>query len=659
MKKLSLRAWLRPCSAGVALVLAGYVAAAVDETPESALRLRERGPQPLIMAGQDHAVTPQPDAARQPNPLAAVIDGAKAALRTAPVDDVVASGIGKESYLDLVDGVVEHFRHFQSAGGRIIDPYLHRESQYSTPTYALAAATLVGSGKRPELLDSAARALTSSLYQLASGTTAQRTGDFFILPTMLAYRQLRDRVDTATKNRWDRYLRLIKPEIAYADLIGAGQNDVMNWNSAAIAGEYLRHKEGFTGEDFVARYLSAQLPRFTPQGLYRDPDLPLIYDAEARFNFSVLLAAGYQGEWRQSLDILLTRGAWASLLMQAPTGDFPAGGRSADHIWNDALNCASFEFWANRSKAAGDGVAAGAFKRAARLAAGAASRWVRPSGEFQLVKNYFDPALRHGYEDYSADSHYNLLAAAYLSIAWSLADESIPEGVSPADIGGFVLHLPDFHKVFANAAGNYIAIDTAADARYDSTGILRLSRRDDKNPPGSAINAPANDFPLAIGVAWPSAGGWQSLAQFAGDRVGAQVAVTAAQPAAVGFNVTYRLKDAAVDGVSENYLLTKDALSVAININGPIDSWKIRYPAFVTDGKNLAQRRTRGASLVTHIGDRRETFAIIAPEKTTLTGSGRFIRADGGYSELFEAAGSGRTLTYRLSSTTGEKNEKQ
>lgn len=115
------------------------------------------------------------------------------------------------------------------------------------------------------------------------------------------------------------------------------------------------------------------------------------------------------------------------------------------------------------------------FKRAARLALRALQRWRRPSGELCIVKNHLDPALRHGFEAYSFHSQYNLLAASMLASAYAFADEEVTERPAPCEVGGFLLQVPALHKIFANAAGLYLEIDSCAEAKYESTGeTLRL-----------------------------------------------------------------------------------------------------------------------------------------------------------------------------------------
>jgi len=624
--------------------------AAPAESPETAAQLLARGAPPLLMAGQDHAVAPAPTAWQQPNPLDATIRNVRGSLAGAAATRT-ASGISNRDYATMAFGIVQYFRHFQLPNGRIVDPFLMREFQYSTPAYALAAATLADVANMKDLTESAARALDSSLFQLASGTPADRHGDFFILPTILAWERLRARVDDATRARWEQYLRMIDPKVAYTDLIGPGQPDVINWNAAAVAGEFIRHRRGFTDTAFVERYLAAQVPRFTAAGVYRDAGVPLAYDAQGRFYFLMLLEAGYDGSQRKALDVLMDRGAWAEMLMQSPSGDAPAGGRSAEHIWNDALACASFEMLARRSKAKGDMLAASAFKRAARLAGKSVSRWMRPSGESWVVKNHFDPAVRRGFEPYTSHSQYNLIAAAYLAIAAATADESIPEGASPADTGGFVVDLPELHKVFANSGGQYVEIDTAADPHYESTGLMRLHRPGMDNALGPGGNVPASTLPFAIGgIAWlDGKRQWESLAQFTQGMVRTATTVKTATPSKVEFSIRYSLTGAAVDGVTQAYTITPDAVTVVSRIEGgTADRWKIAFPAFIDDGRDRGAITADNEGLVVRTGTSAQSLRIVAPAGAQLQRSARIVELRSGDYEAVEWTGAGREVTFRL-----------
>ena len=217
----------------------------------------------------------------------------------------------------------------------------------------------------------------------------------------------------------------------------------------AVAGEWMRTRAGLGDSlPWIEASLERQVDLFTPWGMYRDPNDPMAYDHFARLWALDLLDEGYQGRHAAALETLVERGAWMSMFMQSPWGELPCGGRSAHHQWNEAQQAVTFESWAARFARRGDRAAAGACRRAAHLSLQSIGRWVRPTGELWIVKNRMDPAARHGYESYSFHSQYNLLAAAMLAIAWTRADDGIPEAPCPADTGGFAFALqPAFHKV--------------------------------------------------------------------------------------------------------------------------------------------------------------------------------------------------------------------
>lgn len=389
--------------------------------------------------------------ALEPFPLEQSVHEAKAKLtQTASIKP---TGLDRDDYLDVISGIVNYFRHFQEADGRIIDQFLHKEFQYSTPCYAWAATALIVSGRQTNLVESAASALECSLEELAEDRAAMNHGDFFMFPCMLAYENLRERVAPERRKKWEQLLHRIHPEECYNDVLSENHTEVHNWNIVALSGEFLRYQNGLTDLSFVEKYLPLQLPYFTTTGQYRDPKVPMAYDHFPRHFLAVLLDRGYKGKHCEDLEELLNRAAWTSLLMQSPNGELPTGGRSAQHQWNEAQQCVTFEIFAKRSKRSGDDVSSKAFKRAAHLSLASIQRWVRPSGELWIVKNRFDPAVRHGFENYSSHSQYNLLAASMLSTAWLFADDSIAEGACPAEVGGFAFYLSEFHKIFANAGG--------------------------------------------------------------------------------------------------------------------------------------------------------------------------------------------------------------
>ena len=582
----------------------------------------------------------------EPFPLAGTVRTAQARLAGA---QVATTGLERDDYLSVIAGVANYFQHFQAEDGRIVDPFLRQEYQYSTPCYAWAATALVASGKDTNLLESAALALDCALRELAENRAANNHGDFFTFPAMLAYERLRERVSAERRKQWEEWLRSMDPERTYRDVLTEKRPAIHNWNIVALSGEFLRHQDGFTDLGFVDRYLKQQLPAFTATGQYRDPNVPMAYDHFPRHFLAAILERGYDGEQREVIAELLERAAWTSLLMQSPCGQLPTGGRSAQHQWNEAMQCVTYEIWAKREQCGGDSVAAKAFIRAAHLALRSIQSWVRPSGELWIVKNRFDPAVRHGFEGYSSHSQYNLLAASMLATAWLFADDAIPEGAAPADVGGFAFHLPEFHKIFANAGGLYVELDTAADPHYNSTGLIRVHKAGCEPLIGPTDGSPAAHQPWAVGIAWREGSQWRPLAGLgAKDLKEVRLSVAEVTPERVRFTVRYLVERPNVTAIAETYELTPKQVRVAVEVEGQGTQLRARFPAFACDGLNISRISCDGPSARVELNGSSETFTVESPRNVELHATGQLVECRNGYFQGIEGEVKGTRVVYTL-----------
>jgi hypothetical protein len=150
--------------------------------------------------------------------------------------------------------------------------------------------------------------------------------------------------------------------------------------------------------------------------MYEDPNSPLAYDAFPRLWLEEMMAdSAYDGPAKAQVERFLALGGLSSLLLLSPQGEWPNGGRSAQHQWNEAETAVICEINANKWKKAGRDDVAGSFKRAAHLAYTSMMRWQRPSGEMFIVKNRAEPEQKHGFEGYSFHSQYNLLPMGMLA----------------------------------------------------------------------------------------------------------------------------------------------------------------------------------------------------------------------------------------------------
>lgn len=591
-------------------------------------------------------------AQESPFPLAPIVAQAR---RDASAAKVVPSGLTREDYLKTSEGIVDFFQHFQTPEGRIIDPFLHREVQYSTPCYAWTATALVVSGRRTNLFDSAARALDISLDELSSGHAADAHSDFFTFPCMLAYEALRDRVAPERRAKWETDLRSIIPERIYHDI--PGKRPPHNWAVVALSGEYLRAQDGLGIPAYVDKALSYQMGYFTANGEYMDPNTPMAYDGFPRCFLAAMMERGYNGVYVETLSNLMDRASWTSLLIQSPIGEWPTGGRSSEHQWNEAQQCMTYEIWARRKQREGDAAAAGMFKRAAHLALQSVQRWVRPSGELWIVKNRFDPAARHGFMGYSSHTQYNLLAASMLCTAWLFADEAVPEGVCPAEVGGFAFELPDFHKVIANAGGLYLELDVTAAPEYNSTGLIRVHKTDVDPLVGPTDTSDSKDGSVAVGIAWREGDRWQSLAGLTKKEIKrVEFSTGEKSPEHVRFKIRYVLDQLNITAVVENYDLTPQRVEVTAEVDGETSEIQARFPAFAFDGANATQIALNGASASVQLNRSQESFSIVSPPGAELSRNGKWTTFRNGYFGTIEGTVPGKSVTYTLTPSSRENN---
>jgi hypothetical protein len=352
--------------------------------------------------------------------------------------------------------------------------------------------------------------------------------------------------------------------------------------------------------------LAAQGRHFrSPYGLYLEG--PMAYDHFPRMWLANMLARGYDGPHRAEVEEVIRRAAITSLFMQSPWGELPAGGRSAHHQWNEACQCVTFEIQAAGALKAGYAHLAGVYKRAAHLALASLFRWVRPSGEFQIVKNWVDPKLRHGYEGYSAHSQYNLLPASMLALAYehAAATESVAERPAPTDVGGYVLEITHLHKVFANAGGTYVEIETTGDPHYDATGLIRVHARGvspQLGPSDSLLARPAYHVPdvspqtTGVGVSWKSPdGAWRTLGELDKNNIKKwTVKPTASSPERVVFDVVYEGSLFSVKRIVEHYEVAPNGVGLTTELDGYRRPLRYVWPVLADDGRTRSTITVKG-----------------------------------------------------------------
>lgn len=236
-----------------------------------------------------------------------------------------------------------------------------------------------------------------------------------------------------------------------------------------------------------------------------------------------------------------------------------------------------------------------------------------------------------------------------LATAWLFADDTILEGACPADVGGFVFQLPEFHKIFANDGGLYLELDTAADPHYNATGLIRVHKSGCETLVGPSDSSPAEHQPWAIGVAWREGQQWQSLAGMgAKDLKEVKLAVVETTPERVRFTVRYELQRPGVRAVVENYELTPQQVRVAVEVEGKAPQLRVRFPAFACDGQSVSRITLDGGSVRVELNGSRQTFTVEAPKKVKLVSTGQWLTVRNGYVQGVEGEVKGARVVYTL-----------
>lgn len=359
----------------------------------------------LLLAG---ATAQAPTPPLNPNPLAGVVSTLREfAGASGPV---TPTGFTKATYLETMAGVVDWFLPYQNATtGAIIDPATHAEMEYSTPTWAHAAATLVAHANRTDLTAPAALALSCSIRELAQAKCATSSCDFFAVPVMRAFDLLSPFVAASLVESWVAGLK----NISKATYEYTGQN----WELTAAAGEFDRLNRGWDVDTSLNwTFWESRIDNlivhgfFSAEGIFLDnveaagTPSPMAYDAFGSSYPAVLLAEGYNstGMYKDYLAEIQTRGVWTRAAYQSPLGEQPVGGRSNQHQFAESNLCAVAELYASKAAAAGDVQSACQLKRAAALYHRSVRRWLRSDGALQITKNWFlNFSERFGYMGYS------------------------------------------------------------------------------------------------------------------------------------------------------------------------------------------------------------------------------------------------------------------
>ncbi len=276
--------------------------------------------------------------------------------------------------------------------------------------------------------------------------------------------------------KWRKQLAAIDPYSTYDKIASVPPQRISNWAAFGAASEQVRKMAGIGDESsFIENQVLSQLFSFDENGMYRDPDEPMVYDMVTRLQLATALFCGYDGKGKEQLEQALIKSAMPTLLMQSTTGEIPFGGRSNQFLHNEAFYAALCEFYASFYKRRGELTFAGQFKRAAKLAMEHVLSWLEKGDTIYHIKNYYDRSTKYGCERYAYFNKYMITTASWLYLAYYMADDTILEQPCPVETGNYFWQTGShFHKTFCKFAEYYIEIETKANYMYDASGIGRI-----------------------------------------------------------------------------------------------------------------------------------------------------------------------------------------
>jgi hypothetical protein len=122
--------------------------------------------------------------------------------------------------------------------------------------------------------------------------------------------------------QWKAALSKIDPYKTYSVIPSVSPTAIGNWAAFNAVSEQARVYAGLGHtEDYIENAVESQLFSFEENGMYRDPDEPMVYDLVTRVQLSTALFLGYKGRNRQRLDAYLEKAGKLTFGYMLPSGE--------------------------------------------------------------------------------------------------------------------------------------------------------------------------------------------------------------------------------------------------------------------------------------------------------------------------------------------------
>lgn len=387
----------------------------------------------------------------------------------------------KSKYIDIIDTVINAYtdERIQDYVTQVKDEGL---SEHGFPRLTVALGILLAHGRRSDKRELFAEMMDLCCGQIPTAFPRHRkAGNEFSVREIVSCLLLLEEKQVFPKEmtqKWRKMLHRIDPYTCYKVIASDPPERVNNWAAFGAASEQARKFAGIGCADhFIDNQIASQLLSFDENGMYRDPNEPMVYDIVTRLQLSVAIFYGYDGPYREQLDRLLEAGGIKTLLMQSVTGELPYGGRSNQFLHNEANVAAVCEFEACRHKRQGNLKLAGQFKSAANLAISKLCQYLDGNRMYH-IKNAYPNDSQFGCEGYGYFNKYMVSIASLIYLAYLFADDSIEPVPCPAEAENFIFRTSDyFHKTFCKFGEYCVEYDTNADFHYDANGLGRVHRK--------------------------------------------------------------------------------------------------------------------------------------------------------------------------------------
>ena len=404
--------------------------------------------------------------------------------------DSPSPGISKSGYLDFMEAAVRAY-----SDERLVSYHAEAErdgvQEHGFPRLAANLAILVANGRISDKRELSKKMMDVACRDARKGKMPPKSGgnEFSVKELAIALVEL-ERRGTFPKNVTDAWREdLMAVDAARCYDHGKIRTDLAiarNWVVFGCASEQARIRRGLGGNaGFVEKYVADQLRWFDSNGMYRDPNQPMVYDLVTRLQFAQILDDGFAGSSRKELERLMDLSAEPTLKMLSVCGEIPYGGRSNQFLHNNTFYSALCEWYAARFARNGDMARASEFRRAAAESADAMRSWLGENPVSHVKNRYpresgkgvYSEMADIGCERYAYFDKYMITMGSWAILGWHFCDESIPAAERVPAKPDVFLTSPTFHVALMNAGEYSAQFDYCANEQYDCNGLGRLHRR--------------------------------------------------------------------------------------------------------------------------------------------------------------------------------------